>query len=406
MILIWTNTREWGGVVVLAMRFAEFLRAQGVRFAIVEPEGSRLRGDLPWADFVTAEEAPNLTSEVRHLFLPTVASCRDETLPWNAFSQARLFTWIVQPLEPLTGFVPAAAPLVNRFGFRMVRPLLWLLREHVRLVRGLFSRLVETGGLAVMDDSAIRYLRYCYPDVPAPRVIIPIPAPLGSKLERKSRNTSALTVGYLGRADAVKLSALRPLIAHDLAAVARTRPVELLAITNEESRGTLQAICDAAGVRLRFEGFLPNAEARRMIRSETDLAVAMGTSALDIAATGHPCVVIDVSIRPDAPPQPGYRFLHESTDNSLGEYRDFPGYVAAKHSFADIIATLESQDLSDLARSYVAREHDPETCFAALLERVMASETNVGDIGRRSQAIARSIASIGRYYQWATRGRR
>ena len=73
MILIWTNTQMWGGVAMLGTRFAEYLRGRGIRFAIVEPEGSRMRRDIPWADFMTAAEAPGRSADVTHLFMASAA---------------------------------------------------------------------------------------------------------------------------------------------------------------------------------------------------------------------------------------------------------------------------------------------------------------------------------------------
>lgn len=401
MILIWANTGEWGGVTVLLMRFAEFLRDRGVGFAVVEPEGSRLRTELPWIKFLTVDEVSAQAERYRYLFLPSVAAIRDEVLPWDRLADARVFGWIVQPLDPLSWFVPTASPLIGRFGGKAIRPVLLLWRRHVRLVSGLFATLVRGNGVAAMDEVAARALPFYYPAVPKPRLIIPIPAPVdGLTVAAHRAEPGRVVIGYLGRMDAVKFTGVGAFVRHNLAEIARLRRVELIAVTEGSHVPALEEACRAAGVELRVTGYLPNTEARRLIRTETDLAIAMGTSALDIAAMGHPCIVIDTSLAPRAAPQRLFRFVHEGTDHNLGEYRDFPIYVGGKHSLPEIVDLVERGGLGDPAMDYVRREHDPERRFADLLDAIWSSEVTAADIAGSAMAITRSIKAIHRLYGW------
>jgi hypothetical protein len=401
LILIWSNTGEWGGVDVLIMRFADFLRARDIPFVIAEPAGSRLRQELHWADFIAVDEARRLDGKISHVLLPTVAKLRDMELPWGCFANSKTLAWNVHPNATLTAFVPLASALTSRFGYPAVRPLLRVVREHERLVSSLFTSLADGGGLAIMDAANRRALAFFYPELPLESALmVPVPAPL-SPLERAPRLEGPLSVAYLGRIDDFKWSALKPFVEHNLAAVARKRPIRFTAISEGANLLLLAGACARAGVELRVQGYLPNLEARRFVRANSQLAVAMGTAALDLAGAGHPCVIIDPALKPNYAPQKFFRFVHEAEGHTLGEYRDFPDYVPGLRSFEEVVELVESQDLTSAARSYVGQQHDPDRCFEALHRGLMQSRITMSEIADKAVAIERSVRRIGRSYHWA-----
>ena len=401
MILIWANTGEWGGVTVLVMRFARFLRDRQVAFAIVEPEGSRLRAELDWPIYLTTDEVGAQAERFDHLFLPSVSGLRDPAVPWARLAHATVFAWVVQPLDPLSWFVPTASPLIARFGARAIKPVLALWRRHVRMVSELFANLVRGDAIAVMDETAARALPYYYPAVPRPMLTVPVPAPAETAVAAgRAFDPDRLVVGYLGRMDAVKFTAVGAFVRHNLAAMAGTRAVELIAVTEGTHVPALEQACRSAGVALRVTGYLPNDVARALIRAETDVAIAMGTSALDIAAMGHPCIIVDTALSARSPPQRLFRFVHESEHHNLGEYRDFPTYIGGLRPLPAMVDTVAAGGLGERALAYVRREHDPERCFDLLLNGIRASRVRAGEVAGPATAITRSIGAIHRLYGW------
>ncbi|HEX8555183.1 MAG TPA: hypothetical protein VF695_10795, partial [Sphingomonas sp.] len=231
MILIYMNGGEWGGVDVFVTRFAEYLRRIDRDFVIVDKAGSRLRKDISWAKFLNPDEARTSNITVDHVFIASVAKLTEEDIPWNIAPGARVFFWIVQHNDVLYQFFPHIGKVVLRWGFEMVPRVFAMFRGHAARNSAMLNFMVRKDALAAMDGSTIRSFRFFYPKALPPSILIPLPAPLGTPYQHRLPTGHALSVGYLGRMDSFKFSALGPFIATELARIARTRPVTLVAIT-------------------------------------------------------------------------------------------------------------------------------------------------------------------------------
>jgi hypothetical protein len=403
LLLIWLNSTEWGGVDILVTRFAAYLRDRDCNFAILCPPNWRIRNDLPWARFVSAEDLESIAPSVSHIFFPSVAALRDESVPWESLRRARVFTMILQFNDPLVRFVPLAHRLLNRFGYGSAGWLRRVFGRHVSLVSGLFRLMVDGKSIAAMDGSTRSSLPFFYPGVPAPQTMIPLPVPLGALERAGNLPSDTLAVGYLGRIDFFKWTALRPFILHDLAPIAARRPVRLVAIAAGSHLPELKAACERAGVDLDLHPFMPNEEARRFLRERCHFAVAMGTASLDLAAAGLPCIFIDPAGRLDAPPQELFRFVHEAVDFNVGEFRDVPNHIGGLRTLEETIAMVEREDLSLASRQYVAEHHRPDRCFHLLLQHIRSSDLRAADIFPTLREIQQSFDSAGRRYHWLTR---
>jgi len=394
MIDIYLNTREWGGVDVLVGRFAEYLRRTGVAFKIIDSPKSLLRDQLPWAEIITSEEATKSKSSASAVFFPTISKLRSPLIPWSHFRRdAVAFSWIVHPNDVAYGFMPLAGRAISRFGPHAYTPIRLLQSRHYKLLQRSLSKFVDLQGLAVMDGATARSLEYYYAIDKTPP-IIPIPSPVRpTTFPRKMRSPGALTVGYLGRLDSFKWSALKPFILRELAPVAKQKSVSLIAITDGPYAGELRDMSRHLGIALEMKGFLPNDKARAKLAIDCDIAIAMGTSALDVAAEGIPTLIIDPSIRANARPQQKYRFVHEIESYTLGEFRDFPAYQAGGRPFELILSALESGDIGQKDRSYVSTKHDPGDIFPLLHGKILASELRVSELEESVKAINRSFRS-------------
>ncbi|HEX8553215.1 MAG TPA: hypothetical protein VF695_00775 [Sphingomonas sp.] len=390
MILIYMNTMEWGGVDQFVTGFAHYLRAAGREFAILDRQGSRLRSDLPWAAFVTSDNVATLKGRVTQIFLPSISKVIDPELPWSVAADATVFTWVVQKNDALYQYFPHSQRIVRRFGFAAVPWLFRLLSSYRKRIDALFQVMLDRRAMAFMDSVTVSAFRFFYPAVRFEPAYIPIPAAVGDSIDARAPDDGPFTFGYLGRVDAFKFSALGPFVAHQLSAIAKARPVRLLAITAGTHEAALRQVCAGAGVELDLRGFMPNTEARMVMRQEAHLGVAMGTAALDMAATGLPCVFLDPAEKPGWPAQTSYRFVHESSDYMLGEWRDFPAYAGGVRSLSETIDMVKRDaGVGERGREHVRRVHSPDRVHAMLLSAIEGSAVTM----RELEPIAKTVTN-------------
>jgi hypothetical protein len=125
-------------------------------------------------------------------------------------------------------------------------------------------------------------------------------------------------------------------------------------------------------VTLDQRGYMPIDDARALLCRDTDVVVAMGTSALDIASAGHPVILIDPAFARRFPPQRLFRFCHEVDDFTLGEFRDSSRYATGLRTFADCIepAMLAEAEISATPYDTLAqRMRDIDRSFARISPR-------------------------------------
>lgn len=399
MLLIYMNTVEWGGVDVVVERFSGFLEARGVNVAIVDNYGSRLRERLPSAKFLTDEDLREIRHMVRHIFLPSIAKLNYAGHLLSFFPDASVYAWVVQPNDVFKTFFPFSGRLMDLIGYRAVSVLRGLIPRHRERFDELFKAMVESNALSVMDGACARALSYFVPELdPISFHVIPVPSPLSCSDEDASapvdRNGDEFSIGYLGRMDIMKWSAVKSFVQFNLAYLARGNSVAFHVISEGAFIDQLRELCACNNIRFISYGYRPNEIARRIIRENTNLAVAMGTSALDIAGTGHPCIIIDPATTLRAPPQLLFRYVHEIEEFTLGEFRDFPGYVKGMRSLEHTLDAVSLDRAGALGRQYVGTHHDPEVCFSTLLERIQGSQlrasVTLGLVGELTNSFSRA----------------
>lgn len=393
MIAIFLNTKIWGGVDVLTARLAYHLRDRDIPFCIIEPRESRIREELPWAEFIEPKETAVLRNKVTHLIAPSISKLRDEEFPWSNVGNANFLAWVVHPNDAFRGFFPFSGKLLDLFGPRMARPLQSAFYRHSLVTNNLMSALVGSSALVVMDGAATRALRFYYPDISKPCPIVPIPA-LSTATHRRDGISKNTSIGYFGRVDFFKWSALKPFIKSTLSELSKTQPIEFHAVSEGDYMERLSDTCAANGIEFFSHGFMPNHEAKKLLAEKTDVVLAMGTAALDVAGAGHPCIILDPAVGRFARHQTKFRFVHETDDYTLGEFRDSPGYVMASRSFGDCIQKEQLELAAVLGKKYVAERHDPVNCFDSLLANLYASRITVAEVGEKVRSVSRSFDKI------------
>ena len=397
MILIYMNTKEWGGVDVIVERFAGFLDERGIEVAIVDEQGSRLRERLPRSAFYSSEGVEALKGKVRHIFLPSSAKLRDPRTPLLMFKDANVFSWVVHQNDVFRSFFPLSGKLMDSIGYKAVPILRNLIPKHRRIFDAFFETMVARDALSVMDGATTRSLHYFVPSISQDTVhVVPVPSPVNQYVAetagQKRVSGDHVSIGYLGRMDIMKWSAIKSFVENNLAPLARKKKVTFHVVSEGGFIDQLRSLCSANRIEIIVYGYQPNYIAREIIKTNTDLAIAMGTSALDIAASCHPCIVIDPAVTLRASPQRLFRFGHELENVCLGEFRDFPHYEMGIHSIEEVLSESELWDAADLGRKYVAKNHDPSTCFASLLQRIQASTLSAGEAHRLVNELTTSFS--------------
>lgn len=387
MIAIYSNAGEWGGVDVLIGRFANYLASRGIEFCIIEPEQGRLRQELPDAKFVSPDQVGMVAINISHLFVPSITKLRDPKFPWDVLAHAHVLAWVVHPNDVFRSFFPYSSVSMKASGYRFIRVLRFLFRTHTRLFDTLFTVLVKKKALIVMDGATRRTLKYFVPSLEMTPDMVPIPSPLSEPVKVHQKMKDQLSIGYLGRMDVMKWSAIQPFIFYTLAPMTKQRRIKLILVSEGSHLSRVEQLCHQCGIDYVCYGYLPNQEARKVIFLKTDIAVGMGTSALDIAGAGHPCVIIDPSLGALARRQTRFRFVHEIEEYTLGEFRDFQGYIEGIHNFEDIIEEKQLHDASQKGRSYVQKAHDPDHCFDELLRRINGSALLVAELATHIESL-------------------
>lgn len=393
MIAIYLNTSEWGGVDVLTARLSTYLTSRKIKFCIIEPKEGRIRKELPNVYFVSLEEVHGISHLITHVFFPSVNKLRDPVFPWNDLSHAKVLTWIVHPNDVFCGFFPFSGMLIRLIGYQAAFLLRCIFRSHARIYDKFFCKLVEKNALIVIDGATQRSLKFFVPTISTTPITVPIPSVLSESVP-KSKTEKGLSIGYLGRMDSMKWSAVKPFVLKVLAPLASNQKITLHVISEGSHLLKLEKLCKNNNIGFQGYGYRPNAEARQIIISKTDVAVAMGTSALDLAGSGHPCIVLDPSLGMFAHRQNLFRYIHETDDFTLGEYRDFPGYVRGRANFSTLIEPSELISASALSKSYINSSHNPDQCFKNLFDCLQGSQIKIEELHRYIRSLEESFSSV------------
>jgi hypothetical protein len=159
--------------------------------------------------------------------------------------------------------------------------------------------------------------------------------------------------------------------------------------------------CRNAKVELINYGYMPNTHARDLIVKSADVGLAMGTSALDVAGMGVPCIMIDPAFHARTKPQRLFHLVHEMQGYTLGEYRDFPGYQSYGRSFEECVDLALQPGVGALGQKYLRRHHDPASVFQSTLREIRSSRYTGEDLCRHVITIDESFAAMRRWYGWA-----
>lgn len=396
MIAIWADAQIFGGIQVLIVRFSQYLSKNSIPFILISTKGTRISDELYWAKQVDPCDLKDFDAHIDYVFFPHVCNLRQD-IYWEKFSDSRILCWLVHPTEVFSSFFPVVNRLLALFGYPVASWAKKVLASHNVKLCLLLQKLVSGHALIVMDGATRRGLKFFFPEVVGECELVPIPSPTEDVVWLQKKNSPRISIGYLGRIDEFKASALLPFIEYDLKALSDKHPIEMHFVSEGNCLSQVINLCHIQNIIVHNYGFVPNAEARRILRERTDFAVCMGTAALDIAAAGHPCIVIDPSLKRPKSGQRKFRFVHELEDFTVGEFRDFERYNPGRHSLEQVVRMVKSDEgLGSRGLEYVAEHHSPDRVFASLLGAIKTSSVYGKDVEILSSDVRKSFLSIDR----------
>lgn len=260
----------------------------------------------------------------------------------------------------------------NRFLFWSLHPLnaesvlSWGGRRYLGFVRHrkrILHDLAADGMIAFMDSpnaaamSAITGEEYG-------EDYLPITCNLETRQVARQVTTRPIRVGWIGRLDPSKYHSISRLLDDVKASRA---DVELVIVGDGQCRTQLEDQAARLGVAVSFLGSLQVSELGSEIQSWT-FGVAMGTSALEIAARRVPSAVMDFSRTPIRTNH-CYDWLFETVGLSLGQ--EAPASPSRSRTFADLAECVATDaTLGGRCRTYAEQNHSVTAVARLMNDRV------------------------------------
>lgn len=381
MIAIYSNSNPkiYGGVEILVFRFAKFLKDKGIEFLVIEPEGTLLHSQLERENLISPGEIERVASKVEMIFFPNISKVRQIDTRFQSLAHAKFLGWIVHPNEPFRSFMPYSGKFLDYVGYKGVPILSRIFSSNFSAAADFFNFATLNHSVLSMDAACSRALKFFYPIINQSPRLLPIPCEISDPIDQVYIDSDSISIAYFGRLDEFKASALLPIISNQLSSLAQKSNVVLHIFGDGPCLNYVVERCRSNRIVDKVHGYLPNQLARHQIRENTHFAIAMGTSALDVAVTGHPCFFIDPALSRYSEPQKKFRLVHQTDCFTLGEYRDFPGYVGGVSDFCDCLDNVYNGDCGQAGRNYVQKWHSAEFIFEKLIGYLQETQATLAD---------------------------
>jgi glycosyltransferase involved in cell wall biosynthesis len=349
-----------GGVSLLFLRLAEELAQRGLaECALVD-----------YADgFMAKHRDPALTTLVEYADDGEVAIPGDAVAvfqsmtPWSIFPalrlapQTRVLFWNCHPFNLVPTLPGMRQPMQHSLAFGRLM-LVTVLRGYRNRIRRLVALLLSRGSLVFMDRANVANTEdYLGVSVGEP-VYLPIPAQAPATVPAKpprDLRAQGLRLAWVGRLVDFKYQILK----YTLQQLNRLQPetglhFEIIVVGSGDFGEELRAdVAPLGNIAVRFIDYIAPDQLDAFLLEQTDMLMAMGTSALEGAKLGVPTLLLDVAYGkiPD-----GYVFqwLHERKGFVLGDMIRAENLVPGNRSLADRIGEM-LEDYPALSRK--AAEH-------------------------------------------------
>lgn len=248
--------------------------------------------------------------------------------------------------------------------------------------------LVDRRGVAVLERSAIEYAAKCgYRGAEAMKVVpLMVPDVPEDAVKKDVAAGARMRVVGVARATPYKIAPL----AHWFPRIKRIFPEASFTFVTHNPEAAREIFAKFGVDFVRFEPGKSPEELNRFLLGNADLAIAMGTTALNCAVLGIPTLVADASHEWPYPAEL-VRWVHDCGEN-LGEYvtaASRPQYgiaiEEALKQFSDTRGVVVGGDIGALCREHVVSRHSPKAFREALVAAMSASRVTFGEYAMRTR---------------------
>lgn len=368
-----------GGVSLLFLRMAEELSSKGQAETWL----------VDYADgFMAKHRQKGLTHFLEYrddgevAIPPDAIAVLQSMTPWSIFPslrfapQTRILFWNCHPFN-LVPTLPGLRRHMQHSVLLSRMILATLLRGYRNKMRRLVSLLLERRSLVFMDRPNVAttedYLGIKIPEA----VYLPIPASSANdtgSIRKREIRSEGLRFVWVGRVVDFKYYVLqRSLLELDRLQPQFGFPVKVTIVGSGEYAERLRNDSEKIKhVQLEFIDHLAPAELDAFLLTNTDILLAMGTSALEGAKLGIPTILLDVAYAP-VPQSYRFQWLHERSGYTLGDLLGDEHIQPGNNSLAECIdmALHDYDQLSAHAKEYFMRNHELSivaTRFVAIVD--------------------------------------
>jgi hypothetical protein len=269
------------------------------------------------------------------------------------------------------------------FWSRFLRPLGFRLPfERFYLKKIGNSGLLESG-IAFMEEKGAASLRSRIPTLPMSGYkIVPVSVDMGDLRATSVASRRDLRVTYIGRSEHWKLFPLIKFLEDIGDALDPGCGVTLHAVVSDVRMAKRMISSSQLSERLEIQYYenLAQSDLMQVVVDKTDIGFAMGTSVLEFAKVGVPCIVADFS-HAKIEGEIGYRWLYEAVGFSLG--RDLADANNREgRSLSELLDEYRARP-SDVAKrcyEYARLNHSRDDNYARLLNYVLRSAVRAQDL--------------------------
>ena len=390
--------RGVGGVPLLFLRIAEELSA-------------RREAETYLVDYVDGFMAKHRKEGLTHFIeyrddsevqIPSDAVAVFQSMtPWSIFPalklspQTRVLFWNCHPFNLVPTLPGLRRPMQRSVTFGRII-LATLLRSYrnkmLRMVRLMLAR----RALVFMDRGNVttteRYLGLVIPDP----VYLPIPALTPARFKTapvRNFQVLGLRVAWIGRVVDFKYHILRKALAElNLLQPELDLRIDVTIVGSGDYAKKLRNATLAMNcIRVHFIDHLAPHLLDNFLLDETDILMAMGTSALEGAKLGTPTLLLDVAYG-EVPSGYLFQWLHERKGFSLGDVLGPEHIAPGNHSLADRLgeASADYMGVSARAAEHFKKFHALPTVAEELLTFARESTCTYGDLAS-AQLVERGV---------------
>ena len=382
---------------MLAIRFSKYLKNRGVRHAIWVDKESPLVNLVADDQIVSDESGLESLGSITNILLMGKVDLNIKDVP--AFRGTRVLLWVLHPHAIYSALFPGWDRIVHYIGFRLSWFFVVLFRQHRHELNKLFWRLARSKSILFMDGATRRGFQSVIDEDFLDIDIVPVPVDCCYKGKGKS-NENTLDIGYFGRMDEMKYSALKGVLDSGVWGKLSNKSINLHYVGNGGMDRKLEELCCRRGINLIGYGFMENEQARILLRDKTDVVFAMGTAALDMAAVGQAVIMIDPSVSIWARKQKYFNIVSDIRDYTLGEYRGSTRYIEGKRSLIDAlnICLDNRNDVGMGCYDYVKENHGADAIFERLLNAILSSQLKFESYSISLHALSETIKNVNNTY--------